>query len=71
MLAGAEAAAITGQLFGVRGSEVFLFSQPRPVARLISAWDAEALGAAIARSSAPHYAELTTDLEEFATEPIV
>ena len=26
--------AITGQLLGVRGREVFLFGQPRPVARL-------------------------------------
>src|SRR5258707_627302 len=35
-LAGDEAAGITGQLLGVRGKEVFLFSQPRPVARAIS-----------------------------------
>jgi NAD(P)-dependent dehydrogenase (short-subunit alcohol dehydrogenase family) len=69
-LAGAEAAAITGQLFGVRGKEIFLFSQPRPVARLVSPGEA-GLGAAIAENLAPHYAALTTDLEEFATDPIV
>jgi NAD(P)-dependent dehydrogenase (short-subunit alcohol dehydrogenase family) len=69
-LAGAEAGAISGQVFGVRGKEVFLFSQPRPVARLVNPGEA-GLGAAIAENLAPHYAALTTDLEEFATEPIV
>jgi NAD(P)-dependent dehydrogenase (short-subunit alcohol dehydrogenase family) len=69
-LAGAEAGAISGQLFGVRGKEVFLFSQPRPAARLVSP-GAAGLGAAIAENLAPHYAALTTDLEEFATDPIV
>jgi NAD(P)-dependent dehydrogenase (short-subunit alcohol dehydrogenase family) len=69
-LAGAEAAAISGQLFGVRGKEVFLFSQPRPVARLVSPGES-GLAAAIAENLAPHYAALTTDLEEFATDPIV
>jgi NAD(P)-dependent dehydrogenase (short-subunit alcohol dehydrogenase family) len=69
-LAGDAAAGITGQLFGVRGKEVFLFSQPRPVARLVSP-GAEGLGAAIAESLAPHYIKLTTDLEEFSGDPIV
>jgi NAD(P)-dependent dehydrogenase (short-subunit alcohol dehydrogenase family) len=69
-LAGAEAAAISGQLFGVRGKEVFLFSQPRPIARLVSPGTG-GLGTAIAEKLAPHYVALTTDLEEFATDPIV
>jgi NAD(P)-dependent dehydrogenase (short-subunit alcohol dehydrogenase family) len=69
-LAGDEASAITGQLFGVRGKEVFLFSQPRPVARLISP-GAEGLGDAIAEHLAPHYTALTTDLEAFSSDPIV
>jgi NAD(P)-dependent dehydrogenase (short-subunit alcohol dehydrogenase family) len=69
-LAGGEAAAISGQLFGVRGKEIFLFSQPRPIARLVSP-GAGVLGAAIAENLASHYAALTTDLEEFATDPIV
>jgi NAD(P)-dependent dehydrogenase (short-subunit alcohol dehydrogenase family) len=69
-LAGAETAAISGQLFGVRGKEIFLFSQPRPIARLVNP-GAAGLGAAIAKDLAPHYAALTTDLEEFATDPIV
>jgi len=44
---------LTGQLFGVRGRELLLFSQPRPVARtLVSAgtvWDEAALAQAINR----------------------
>jgi len=69
-LAGPEAAGITGQLFGVRGKEIFLFSQPRPAARLVNSETAP-LGAAIAASLAPHFVPLTTDLEAFATDPIV
>jgi NAD(P)-dependent dehydrogenase (short-subunit alcohol dehydrogenase family) len=69
-LAGPDAAGTTGQLFGVRGKEIFLFSQPRPVARLVTT-GAAPLGAAIAEALAPHYVELTTDLEAFAAEPIV
>jgi len=69
-----ESQAITGQLFGVRGREVFLFSQPRPVATLArdnADWDVGALAAAAAETFAPHYTDLTTDLEAFNTEPKV
>jgi len=69
-LAGPEAAEISGQLFGVRGREVFLFSQPRPVARVVST-GADALGAAIAKELAPHYVALGTDLEAFSGEPVL
>ena len=68
-LAGDDAASISGQLFGVRGKEIFLFSQPRPAACLVN--PGTGLGAAIAAQLAPHYAELTTDLEAFATDPLV
>jgi NAD(P)-dependent dehydrogenase (short-subunit alcohol dehydrogenase family) len=69
-LAGPEAGKVTGQLFGVRGKEVFLFSQPRPVARLINPGP-DGLGAAVEAALEPHFAELTTDLEAFNTEPIL
>ena len=65
---------ISGQLFGVRGREVFLFSQPRPVARMAKAdgdWTSEALADAVERELAPHFTELSTDLEAFNTEPVV
>jgi NAD(P)-dependent dehydrogenase (short-subunit alcohol dehydrogenase family) len=68
-LAGPEAAEVSGQLFGVRGREIFLFSQPRPVATLVDT--GAGLGAAVAATLAPHYLPLQTDLEAFAGEPLV
>ena len=66
---------LTGQLFGVRGRELLLFSQPRPVARtLMSAgpeWDESALARAINGEFAARLTDLATDLEFFNTEPIV
>jgi NAD(P)-dependent dehydrogenase (short-subunit alcohol dehydrogenase family) len=66
---------LTGQLFGVRGRELLLFSQPRPVARtLMSAgadWDEGTLTRAIDGDLATGLTDLATDLEFFNTEPIV
>jgi NAD(P)-dependent dehydrogenase (short-subunit alcohol dehydrogenase family) len=66
---------VTGQIFGVRGREVFLFSQPRPVARIVTAPLAEltpeALDAAIAIEMRDRFVDLSTDLEAFNTEPLV
>jgi NAD(P)-dependent dehydrogenase (short-subunit alcohol dehydrogenase family) len=69
-LAGPEAEEVSGQLFGVRGREVFLFAQPRPKARALSP-GTEGLGAAIAKELAPHYVELGTDLEAFGSDPVL
>ena len=68
-LAGPEAKDVTGQLFGVRGREIFLFSQPRPVARLVN--PGERIGAAIESTLKPHFTGPETDLEAFSTEPMV
>jgi NAD(P)-dependent dehydrogenase (short-subunit alcohol dehydrogenase family) len=67
------AAHISGQVFGVRGREVFLFAQARPVARFVAppAFDAGAFGALIDECLAPHFFALTTDLEAFNTDPIL
>lgn len=65
---------ISGQVFGVRGREVFLFQQPRPVARIVNAagsWTTDDLTAAVAKDFAPNFTELSTDLEAFSSEPIV
>ena len=73
-LAGPAGAKISGQLFGVRGREVFLFSQPRPVARIARAgadWDDAALAAAISGDMEAKFTPLSTDLEAFNTEPVV
>jgi len=73
-LCGPDAADVSGQLFGVRGREVFLFSQPRPVARIASEtadWTPETLTGAIRAGLAPDYTSLESDLEAFNTEPLV
>jgi NAD(P)-dependent dehydrogenase (short-subunit alcohol dehydrogenase family) len=72
-LCGKDARDISGQLFGVRGREVFLFSQPRPVERLVvSGEDPGALLPALFRECfASKLTELQTDLEAFNTEPVL
>ena len=68
------ASGVTGQIFGVRGREVFLFSQPRPAARIVAepgGWDEDALAAAIDAELRSAFAPLETDLEAFNTEPLV
>ncbi|MDP2378566.1 SDR family NAD(P)-dependent oxidoreductase [Reyranella sp.] len=62
--------AITGQLLGVRGREVFLFAQPRPVATLEAGAPA-ALAQDLVAKLGPKFTDLTTDLEAFNTEPLV
>lgn len=62
---------VTGQLFAVRGREVFLFSQPRPIERLITTEEGMAATLPTFRQRlAPKFTELTTDLEAFNTEPV-
>jgi NAD(P)-dependent dehydrogenase (short-subunit alcohol dehydrogenase family) len=65
-LASERAAHITGQLFGVRGREVFVFSQPRPVQRVLQSDEPLDL-----KPLEPHFAELVTDLEAFSSDPIL
>ena len=65
---------VSGQLFGVRGREVFLFSQPRPVQRFevsANAWGFDAISNGVSRYLADGFADLETDLEAFNTEPAV
>jgi NAD(P)-dependent dehydrogenase (short-subunit alcohol dehydrogenase family) len=61
---------ITGQLLGVRGREVFLFGQPRPIARLEVEKPATLADDLVAKL-AGQFTDLTTDLEAFNTEPLV
>src|SRR5687767_12166914 len=64
-LASARAAHVSGQLFGVRGREVFVFSQPRPAQRVLQGDEIN-----LAPLEA-HFAELVTDLEAFSADPIL
>jgi NAD(P)-dependent dehydrogenase (short-subunit alcohol dehydrogenase family) len=61
---------ISGQLFAVRGREVFLMSQPRPVARFVAERGQDFDGA-VRTALAPHFVKLETDLEAFSTDPLV
>ncbi len=61
---------ITGQLLGVRGREVFLFGQPRPVGKL-DVEKPESLAQDLSSKLGSKFTDLTTDLEAFNTEPLV
>jgi NAD(P)-dependent dehydrogenase (short-subunit alcohol dehydrogenase family) len=65
-LAGERAAHISGQLFGVRGREVFVFSQPRPVQRMLQSDAPLDL-----KPLEPQFSDLVTDLEAFSADPIL
>ena len=65
---------VTGQIFGVRGREVFVFSQPRPVASVVAdgpEWDVTALADAVKQGLSGQFVELITDLEAFNTDPAI
>ncbi len=73
-LCSAEAGDVSGQLLGVRGREIFLFSQPRPVAT----WCAPDSGSgtppfagAFKEHFASRFTDMRTDLEAFNTEPVI
>jgi NAD(P)-dependent dehydrogenase (short-subunit alcohol dehydrogenase family) len=65
-LAAERAAHVTGQLFGVRGREIFVFSQPRPAQRVLQTDEPIDL-----KSLEPYFSELLTDLEAFSGDPIL
>jgi NAD(P)-dependent dehydrogenase (short-subunit alcohol dehydrogenase family) len=72
-LASGAAAKISGQLFGARGRELFLFSQARPVSRLLQPQGGFELADLETAMSAlhPHFTDLITDLEAFSGDPIL
>jgi len=72
-LASDAASHVSGQLFGARGRELFVFSQPRPAQRLLQphgGFELAAFGAA-ARALEPGFTDLVTDLEAFSGDPIL
>ena len=72
-LATPAAGNISGQLFGVRGREVFVFSQPRPASKLLQpagGYELDGFAAGI-RALEPYYADLVTDLEAFSGDPVL
>lgn len=61
---------ITGQLLGVRGREIFLFGQPRPVGK-VDVGKPAAIAEELSGKLGTKFTDLTTDLEAFNTEPLV
>jgi NAD(P)-dependent dehydrogenase (short-subunit alcohol dehydrogenase family) len=73
-LASDAGSAANGQIIGVRGRELFLFSQPRPAARLAIAggdWSPARVAEALTRELGAAMTDLSTDLEAFNSEPLV
>ncbi len=68
-LASDAASQITGQLFGARGRELFIFSQPRPRRRALQ--PREGFDPAAIAQLAPDFTDLITDLEAFSADPIL
>ena len=73
-LCGEKAQEVSGQLFAVRGREVFIFNQPRPKAKAVNIqkdWTADTLALAVDEKLKPDFTPLETDLEAFNTEPVI
>ena len=68
-----QAQHVTGQVFGVRGREMFVFSQPRPLARVTNEPEPslDDLAALVDAQFAPHFTALETDLDAFSTTPVL
>jgi NAD(P)-dependent dehydrogenase (short-subunit alcohol dehydrogenase family) len=71
-LATDDAADVTGQIFCVRGKEIFLFSQPRPVRSAYNAegWSVGSL-ASLKQSFKSSFTPLETSSQIFPYEPLV
>ncbi len=72
-LAGEKASGISGQVFGVRGKEIFLFSQPRIVRSLHKSdgWSIEDLEGMLEPALKSHFSPLDTSPEYIAWDPLV
>ena len=68
-LASDEAGGVSGQIFGVRGREVMLFNQARPIARAVVR-RAAPLGPQLA-GFIEHLTPLETDLDAFSGDPLI
>ena len=65
---------VSGQLFAVRGREIFIFNQPRPKARTVNIeadWSLDTLAVAVDEDLTSSFSLLETDLEAFNIEPVI
>jgi len=72
-LASDQAAGISGQVFGVRGKEIFVFSQPRPVRAVHRAegWTPDRIAEVLPGTLAHHLVPLETSAQFFNYDPLV
>jgi NAD(P)-dependent dehydrogenase (short-subunit alcohol dehydrogenase family) len=72
-LASDAAANITGQIFGVRGKEIYLFGQPRIVRSVHHAegWTVQRLASLFEETMKPHLTPLETSASYFSWDPLV
>jgi NAD(P)-dependent dehydrogenase (short-subunit alcohol dehydrogenase family) len=72
-LASDEAQKVSGQIFGVRGKEIMLYSQPRPVRSMADAegWTPDKIAQLFNSSFGAALTRLETTGQAFAYEPIV
>ncbi len=67
-----EATGITGQVFGIRGAAVNVWSQPRPAAEVCerSGWDAASLETVARPQLASHFTPLESEFDLFGGPPV-
>jgi NAD(P)-dependent dehydrogenase (short-subunit alcohol dehydrogenase family) len=72
-LATDDAGSVSGQIFGVRGKEIFLFSQPRPVRAIHHAdgWTPERLAETFPGTLGHHLVPLESSAQYFSYDPLV
>lgn len=71
-LCSAEAAGVSGQVFGARGAEISVWSQPRPVEHVVdtAGWNLTTLAGAGRAGLEPHLTPLESEFELFGTPPV-
>jgi len=64
---------VSGQIFGVRGKEIVLFSQPRPIRQIVDVqgWTAEKVAAVIPQAFKNSFYKLDVTADVFPYEPLV
>jgi NAD(P)-dependent dehydrogenase (short-subunit alcohol dehydrogenase family) len=63
---------VTGQIFGVRNNEIYLFDQPRPIrtAHTAEGWTPETIAERVFPAFAPSFFELSRSNEVFSWDPV-
>jgi hypothetical protein len=71
-LASDEGRNVTGQIFGVRNNEIYLFSQPRPIrtAHTAEGWTAETIIERVLPAFRPSFFPLDRSNEVFTWDPV-